>query len=252
MVLQRDMHDQVQSQAQRARDADTREIIPKFSGEGTALDQKKRDIVQLELRAELAEAALEVEIRKNLRNDGEAADGADAQLDNDGDDAPPIHNDDDHASPSRSPFFLDCRERSLSPESRLRKMRRTSDTSERPSSRSLGVQPKQYVSGYVKCVSMVSQGVFVDIGQSRDAFLHFSKVCATTINPSDLSNMFAHGDMVEATVERVGSDGKIYLTTRENSRLSAKVCNVIAHIQWQRKFRRVEFQHRQAYERRRW
>ena len=252
MVLQRDKHDDVQKQVQRARDADTREIIPKFSGEGTALDQKKRDIVQLELRAELAEAALEVEIRKNLRNDGEAADGADAQLDNDGDDAPPIHNDDDHASPSRSPFFLDCRERSLSPEPRLRKMQRTSDTSERPSSRSLGVQPKQYVSGYVKCVSMVSQGVFVDIGQSRDAFLHFSKVCATTINPSDLSNMFAHGDMVEATVERVGSDGKIYLTMRENSRLSAKVCNVIAHIQWQRKFRRVEFQHRQAYERRRW
>ena len=247
MVLQRDKHDDVQKQVQRARDADTREIIPKFSGEGTALD-----IVQLELRAELAEAALEVEIRKNLRNDGEAADGADAQLDNDGDDAPPIHNDDDHASPSRSPFFLDCRERSLSPEPRLRKMRRTSDTSERPSSRSLGVQPKQYVSGYVKCVSMVSQGVFVDIGQSRDAFLHFSKVCATTINLSDLSNMFAHGDMVEATVERVGSDGKIYLTMRENSRLSAKVCNVIAHIQWQRKFRRVEFQHRQAYERRRW
>ena len=75
---------------------------------------------------------------------------------------------------------------------------------------------------------------------------------STLVNPSDLSNMFAHGDMVEATVERVGSDGKIYLTMRENSRLSAKVCNVIAHIQWQRKFRRIEFQHRQAYERRRW
>ena len=66
--------------------------------------------------------------------------------------------------------------------------------------------------------------------------------------PSDLSDMFSPGDWVEATVEKVASDGKIYLTMRSNNlRLSPKVCAAIKHIQ-----RRVELQHRQAYERRRW
>ena len=227
-ILRRDMQEEVQEQVQRTRDADTREIIPKFSGAGgTLLDRRNHEIVQLQ--ADLAESALAVAHLKNRLhegvNQGEDADGADA---------PPFQHDGDEAIEAPGPRS------SSSPH--------VPYSCQRPRSPEFCVRPNRYVWGVVKCVSQRSQGVFVHAGLPRDAFLHFGKVCATIIKPSDLSDMFSPGDWVEATVEQVASDGKIYLTMRSRKRrLSPKVCAAIAHNQ-----RRVEPQHRQAYERRRW
>ena len=47
MAVDRGMREAVQQQVQRARAADLRDIIPKRSGTGTALDLKKREVAQL-------------------------------------------------------------------------------------------------------------------------------------------------------------------------------------------------------------